>query len=111
LLSVELAVLAVLGLLLVQGGVESLPGELGADAPDGVAVDVQRLGDALVGPAVGAIDVCPQQDAGAAPGVGGVGAGVDDPLQRDALFGRQTDLDFARRCGQDDSPDGALGES
>ena len=75
------------GLLLVQGGVQPLGGELGADAPDGVAVDAQGLGDALVGPAVGAVGVGPQQDGGAPAGVGRVRAGADQPLQRGTLLG------------------------
>ena len=95
----------------MQGGVEPLGGELGADAGDGHAVDVQGLRDALVGPAVGASRVGLQEDAGAAGGVGGVGAGVDQPLQRGAFLGGQADFNLARGCGHDDSPGGAPGES
>jgi hypothetical protein len=87
LLAVEFAVLAVLGLLLVHGGVEALGGELGADAGDGHAVDVQRLYDALVGPGVRPCGVSLEQGPGAAGGVGRVGAGVDRPLQRGAILG------------------------
>src|SRR5687767_8627409 len=69
--------LPALRLLLVRGGVQPLGGEPGAGAPGGVAVDAQRLGDAVVGPVVWAVGVGSQQDGGAPAGVGRVSACAD----------------------------------
>jgi hypothetical protein len=58
-----------------------LGGELLPHAGDRHAADAHGLGDALVGPGVGAVGIGPQQDLGAGTGVGGMSAGTDQGLQ------------------------------
>src|SRR5262249_30928896 len=105
--AVELAVLPAGGALAVQGGVEPLLGELLADTRDGHPVEVECLGDAVIGPAVRAVAIGTQQDEGASAGVSRMRAGVDDSFQHGSLLGAQMNLDLVSWRGHLDSTLGA----
>ena len=96
--AVQLAVLPAGRLLAVERGVQALGGELLADALDGHAGDVEGVGDAVVGPRVGAGRVGLQKDAGAGGHGGGALAGVGEALEGLAVGGGQGDGDLIPSC-------------
>lgn len=90
LLAIELAVLPAGGLLAMQRRIQAFGGELLTHTLDGHARGVQRLGDPLVRPSVGAVGVGLEQDVRPPSHRGGVGAGVNEPLERPALLSRES---------------------
>jgi hypothetical protein len=112
LLTVELAAVLALGRLAVQGGVQPGGGVVLAHPGNGGGVDLQRVGDHLVGPAGASLALIGfEQDTGIGQGTGRTGASADQGVKPRAFgFGQDNGLALAHArllSGGISSPQGA----